>query len=156
MTENNTISTQDRFLASKDLVSLLSDYTALIDRQIEDTRLLMTNTVTTVMKEIEKITAAADGKTSGGMSGEAREMLFTMMGALSADDVITQRLRHVSASIQALKVGLSYVLVDFDARFSTREVTRLKKDLLRVTYTHYSTNEERKLFEQMFGKIEFK
>ncbi len=156
MTDNNAISSQDRFLASKDLVSLLSDYTALLDRQIEDTRMLMTSTVTTVMKEIEKITATAEKPGTEGMSGDTREMLFSMMGALSADDVITQRLRHVSASIQALKVGLSYVLVDFETRFSTKEVTRLKKDLLRVTYTHYSTNEERKLFEQMFGKFEFK
>lgn len=150
------VGSQDRFLASKDLVSLLSDYTALLDRQIEDTRALMTTTVTTVMKEIEKITATTESVPNQAMNGSTREMLFTMMGALSADDVITQRLRHVSASIQALKVGLSYVLVDFESRFSTKEVSRLKKDLLRVTYAHYSTNEERKLFEQLFGKIDVK
>jgi hypothetical protein len=88
------------------------------------------------------------------VDSSVQDVLFAMMGALSADDVISQRLQHVTASIQALKVGLSYVLIDFEGRFSTKEVSRLRKDLLRVTYSHYSTNEERRIFEQLFGKID--
>lgn len=78
-------------------------------------------------------------------------LLLNMMGALSNDDVIRQKLEHLLACVHALQVGLSYVLLDFGQRISLKEVQALKADLLTYTYQLYSSEEEKELFCEIFG-----
>lgn len=81
------------------------------------------------------------------------ELLMDVMAALSNDDVISQRIEHISRSINALKLGLSYMLVDINSRYTLEGVRKLKEDLLDYTCRQYSSEEERVIHEKIFGKI---
>lgn len=87
----------------------------------------------------------------GILDSEVEQYLFMIMGKLSADDVISQRLHHVVESIRAMTTSLSYVLIDYTQRCSPQEIDKLKKDLLSFTYDTYSMEAERKCFEDHFS-----
>lgn len=84
------------------------------------------------------------------MDQEIGKIIYKMISALSNDDVIRQRLEHLLLSVHALKVGLSYVLIDFQERFSMQEVSLLKKDLLAYTYRLYTSEHEKDIYESIF------
>ena len=85
------------------------------------------------------------------MDPEVGGLLMRMMGALSSDDVIRQRLEHVVSGIQALQIGLSYVLIDFRRRFTLEETEVLKADLLHYTFDCYSSESEKQVYLKLFG-----
>lgn len=80
-----------------------------------------------------------------------KEVLLSIMGALSTDDVIDQKLDHVERSLNALQISLAYVLVDFETRFSRTGVLKLKKELLQYTYRQYTMENERDIHKKIFG-----
>lgn len=82
---------------------------------------------------------------------EAGMILYSMISALSNDDVIRQRLEHILMSVHGLQIGLSYVLIDFNSRFNLKEVDLLKKDLLAYTYKLYTSESEKEAFRDIFG-----
>ena len=84
------------------------------------------------------------------LDGELQDFMMVIMGALSNEDVIAQRLEHVSRALKALKLGLSYVLVDIDNRFTFEGIQKLKRDLLSYTHRQYTTEDERILHEEWF------
>lgn len=161
-------SKDDKLVASQELVAFINKYTILLEQQLDNIRKTMSTTVSKVMTDIEALSKAADltkssapknikdmvagGSLSNKFSGELSDILMSMMGALSADDVIAQRLAHVVSGIQTFNVGMSYVLMDFDNRFNTAAVNRLTDDILKTTYRYYTTEEERDIFKTMFGK----
>ncbi|MEZ4741170.1 MAG: hypothetical protein R3B45_01765 [Bdellovibrionota bacterium] len=83
-------------------------------------------------------------------------LLMDVMGALSNGDVISQRLEHLSRSVTALKLGLSYVLVDINKRFTVNDMKKLRADLNDYMLRQYSSEEERLLHEEIMGKIDSK
>ena len=85
------------------------------------------------------------------LDDEVKNMLMNMMGALSNDDVIGQRLEHIVQGVHALKAGLSYLLVDFSTRFNPGGVATFRNDLLDTTWKQYTMEEERDLFRKHFG-----
>lgn len=87
----------------------------------------------------------------GTLDGELQSMLLTMMGMLSRDDVIAQRIEHVAQGLQAMQMGLAYILVDFETRCREADVTKLAADLKQFTLRSYTMEEERKLFVSVFG-----
>jgi hypothetical protein len=79
------------------------------------------------------------------------ELLLVMTGSLSSGDVIAQRLQHVSRSINALNLGLAYVMVDVHARFNLDGIRKLKEDLLEYTERQYATEQERDIHRSIFA-----
>jgi len=86
------------------------------------------------------------------MDDAVQGVLMEVMGALSNGDVISQRLEHLSRSVNALKLGLSYVLVDLNKRFTEEGIIRLRADLNDYMLRQYSSEEERILHEKILGK----
>lgn len=86
----------------------------------------------------------------GTIDGDLQGLLISMMGFLSREDVTSQRIEHVVASLHALQAGLSYVLIDFNARCKEGDVERFIDDLKRFTYASYTMQEERVAFEAIF------
>lgn len=160
------ISKEDQLAASKDLVAFINKYTILLEQQLENIRQTTSSTVGAVMSNIEALNKVAETNKSASTSGSTKfqiplpekfdgqmnDILMAMMGALSADDVIAQRLAHVVSGIQTFNVGLAYVLVDFENRFNSASVNKLKDDILKTTYKFYSTEEERDIYKGVFGK----
>lgn len=79
--------------------------------------------------------------------------LMQMMGLLSRDDVVAQRLDHVVVSLQALQASLSYLLIDFDNRAQTGDVDRFIRDLKSYVLRTYTMEEEKEVFYQVFPDV---
>jgi len=90
------------------------------------------------------------------MDDSVRDLVMKIMGALSADDVIGQRLDHAKMSIKSLCVSLDYVLIDVSRRFTLENVQRACDDLLHHTLNLYTTEEERDLFKKHFPTYQIK
>ena len=214
--------------ASMELVSFVTRYNQVLSKQLHAVQSMMADTVETVMKSINDLSSATEGKkaeaenaleqtylnpdaetaelvksiqssvddviaaataqmvagqtSSSGNSIEdhadhlrrfggqfskhmeslstlddgVKSMLFAMMGALSADDVIRQRLEHIAMTISAMQVGLNYLLLDFEKRFNAANVDSFAKDLLDYTWRSYSMEEERDLFRRCYPDVEIK
>jgi membrane-associated HD superfamily phosphohydrolase len=85
------------------------------------------------------------------LDDKVRDILVVMMGALSVDDKVSQRLNHLNLCIDAFKVFLSYILIDFENRSSAPKIRSLIEDLEQYTWNIYSTNEERNLHAEILG-----
>lgn len=81
-----------------------------------------------------------------------KEQLITMMGALSNDDVIGQRLEHICKGIHALNVAISHVMADYLNRCVDSEILAVKDQVLSYVYATYTTEEEKRLHEHFFPK----
>jgi len=85
------------------------------------------------------------------LDNELKEVLFGVMGALSSDDVIRQRLEHVVKSTQ--------ILGDFFAQLSSASVMEdlnkaheLRMRALTSVYKSFTTEDEKEIFHSIFGK----
>lgn len=77
-------------------------------------------------------------------------LLYQMVGSLSADDVVSQRIAHVSSCLRAMQLGLANIMVDFPGRCTTDDISKFEKDLLRFTESIYTMSVERKLLKELF------
>ena len=77
--------------------------------------------------------------------------LVEVMGSLSADDIMAQRISHMHAGIRALQLSLTRILVNFDDLYTPENVLKICNDLLNLTYKTYTTEEERLIFKEVFG-----
>lgn len=78
--------------------------------------------------------------------------VLAIVGALSSEDLIAQRLEHTILSLKSLQTGLSFLLIDYDERCTKDEVTRITKSILTYTYRQYTAEEEKARFHEIFGK----
>lgn len=88
----------------------------------------------------------------GTMETEVQEVLIKVVGSVSMDDVMAQRLSHVTQSIKILRRGLSKVMKD-NQNFRTQEnVKRFRNEILTEVYLSYTAEEEKKIFHKIFGQ----
>ncbi len=85
------------------------------------------------------------------LDNELKEVLFGVMGALSSDDVIRQRLEHVVKS--------THILSDFFAQISSESVMadinrahEIRMRVLTDVYKSFTTEDEKEIFHAIFGK----
>lgn len=96
------------------------------------------------------------GKFSGEMDAlhqlndDLKNVVFGIIGALSSEDVIAQKLQHVVLSLKALQTGLNYVLIDFDKRCQKEELEKVVSGIKNFTLKQYTTEEEKAQFKQIF------
>lgn len=84
------------------------------------------------------------------LDSEVQELLFAMMGQLSRDDVITQRIEHVIMCLRTLQTDLTYVLQDFETRCTEVEINRFAKNIKNYALRVYTMQEERNLHFEVF------
>ncbi len=77
--------------------------------------------------------------------------LLNIVGALSAEDLIAQRLEHTILSLKSLQTGLSFLLIDYEERCQADEVERVTRSILTFTYRQYTAEEEKERFQSIFG-----
>ncbi len=81
---------------------------------------------------------------------DLHSLLYEMVGSLSADDVVAQRISHVSACLRAMQLGLANIMVDYPHRCSQEDIQKFASDLLRFTTGVYTMSAERKLLLEHF------
>lgn len=86
----------------------------------------------------------------GNLDGEIQEVLFEIMGSVSAHDKMAQCLSHVVIALHSLEVSLSYLLIDFEYRGSNPRIDIVKQDLKAHIYRDYTMEEEKEWFREVF------
>jgi hypothetical protein len=84
------------------------------------------------------------------LDGQLQDQLIHMMGQLSRDDVISQRIQHIMMAMQALQASLSYLLTDFENRCRPADVEKFITELKSYTFRSYTMDEERQAFYEAF------
>ena len=80
------------------------------------------------------------------------EKVFEIVGALSTEDLISQRLEHTILSLKSLQTGLSFILIDYEVRCQAEEIVKVVQTILDYTYRQYTAEEEKERFHKIFGK----
>ena len=84
------------------------------------------------------------------LDGDLQGMLISMMGSLSRDDVIAQKIEHVATALNALQTSLTYLLTDFEERCKESGVERFTKELKTFVFRSYTMEDEKKIFYTVF------
>ncbi len=84
------------------------------------------------------------------LDGDLQGMLISMMGALSRDDVIAQKIEHVVTALNAMQTSLTYLLTDFEERCKESNVERFTKELKTFVFRSYTMEDEKKIFYNVF------
>jgi hypothetical protein len=85
------------------------------------------------------------------MDSAMQNILFEIVGVLSRDDVICQRLLHVTDVTRATCVALSYVMTDMSGRFDLHNILKLRDDLLSYAWRRYTMESEKEVFKNSFA-----
>lgn len=92
--------------------------------------------------------------TLGNLDDSVRSVLFSIMGALSMDDVIRQRLEHVTASMNAMEAGVGRVLTEFSAgRLADTDAKIINSEMADKMYRSFTMEEEKTVFLSVLGDI---
>lgn len=86
------------------------------------------------------------------LDDKVSELLLTIIGSVSADDVIAQRIEHICNSLNAMQIGLANMLLDFENKLNISEISKFKTDLKRYTRLQYTMEEEHQEFLSVFAE----
>lgn len=86
------------------------------------------------------------------LDGRMQDLLMTMMGALSADDVVGQRLAHVNSALSILRDGLGEIVGDLENKFRLSEIQRINADLEQKVFDSYTMEDEKIVFKKIYKK----
>ncbi|MGE0174050.1 MAG: hypothetical protein AB7T49_14735 [Oligoflexales bacterium] len=89
-------------------------------------------------------------KTMEAIDSNMQEIIMNMIGSLSSEDVIAQRMDHVIHSLQGLHISLGYILLDYVHRSRTERVSVIMQDLKDYTLRQYTMEDEKHEFFTYF------
>lgn len=84
------------------------------------------------------------------LDSDVQEVLLAMMGQLSRDDVIKQRIEHVIMCLRTLQTDLTYLLQDFENRCSEAEINHFIQNMKSYALRIYTMQEERSKHYEVF------
>lgn len=85
------------------------------------------------------------------LDNEVSTLIFGIMGSLSSEDVIAQKLDHIVMSMKALQTGLNYILIDYEHRCSGPTLDTIVADIKAFTLRQYTCEDEKELFIRYLG-----
>ena len=85
------------------------------------------------------------------LDDSVKGILMEVVGALSSDDVIGQRLHHVKSSLQKFNDGISSFLENPQHLQSQEQIKKLRAEILTCVYLSYTSEAERMTFHRIFG-----
>ncbi len=88
--------------------------------------------------------------TLNAVDDQLKDVIFGIIGALSSEDVIAQKLEHVVMSLKILQTGLNYVLIDYDQRCTVEELEKVTSDIKSYTFRQYTAEDEKQRFLAIF------
>lgn len=167
------MSKQAEYAASKSLLDFLHDFTKLTEAQIVSVRKIMEQAVGELMDGAMNLSVAKDDSvqkverlsrdTVGGniaknmealgmLDETVQQQVVKLIGVVSVEDVIHQRLSHIVFSVGQLNQLISGLISNFDQGLSPGAVKTFKNQVLTGVYKAYTTTEEREIFHDHFGR----
>lgn len=90
------------------------------------------------------------------LDSEIKNILFEVMGSMSAHDNMAQGLNHIVIGLHSLQVSLSYILIDFEFRGKLDKVSEIQNDLKAHIFRDYTMEEEKDWFKKVFPDFQLK
>ncbi len=89
------------------------------------------------------------------LNDAVRGFLFAIMGGLSMDDVVRQRMEHLMVSLAAMRDGVQKVIDEYSAtaKVSDEFILSVQHEMLVKMFKSYTMEDEKKVFNKVFGKI---
>jgi hypothetical protein len=85
------------------------------------------------------------------LDSEVQEVLFGIVGSLSADDVVGQRLSHVISGLQNLEMSMLRMLDTSGSLIPEKELATVFAEILAATKKSYTMPEEHEALARVFG-----
>ena len=85
------------------------------------------------------------------LDAKLQDMLLTMVGTLSTEDVVGQRLSHAISAIGYLNRGLVGLVGDFDSKFKIEHIEKMTRSLEKKVTKSYTMEAEKGVYEKVFG-----
>jgi hypothetical protein len=91
----------------------------------------------------------------GNLDESVRGFLFAIMGGLSIDDVVRQRLEHVSTGLVALQKGVGEIITKYNAgeKITDTMISQIQHEMMEKMYKCFTMEDEKKIFDDVFGKV---
>ena len=77
-------------------------------------------------------------------------IIYDMVSHLSIDDLLRQKIEHVSFGIVELQKGLADILVNFEDNFNSSAIENMKENILQKLYNSYAAEDEKEIFKKHF------
>lgn len=163
-----------RFLVSKAVLDFLRDFMRLNEALLTSTRALMKDTVSQAMDIVMSAGSVPNEEGKARQLGDASDLrqianlfskdveavcaadarlgqlLSSLMGVVSTDDIIQQRLNHVLLGVRRFNSALITMIQGKEA-MTIDDVASFRNVVLSDIYRAYTTNDEREIFHQIFG-----
>lgn len=78
------------------------------------------------------------------------ELIMGIVGALSSEDVMAQRIDHSILGLKVLQTGISYVLIDYETRCTVDHIAKIKSDMCLYMFKQYHSEEEKQEYYKFF------
>jgi len=86
-----------------------------------------------------------------GLDHDLQNLIAKIIGAVSVDDVIAQRLSHIISSMNNLQKELAELLVNFKQNARAESIRVFRNKVLTQVYLSYTSEDERLIFHRIFG-----
>jgi hypothetical protein len=86
------------------------------------------------------------------LDADLQSLISRVIGSVSADDVIAQRLNHIILSLQFLQAEMAEFLVDHKAQCTPGGIKAFRNRVLTQVYRSYTAEEEKEIFHRVFGQ----
>ncbi len=83
--------------------------------------------------------------------GELQRLVLKVVGSVSNDDLMAQRLSHVISSLAIMRNELSVVLADYKKHNTPEAIKAFRNRVLSEVYLSYTAESEKQIFHQLFG-----
>jgi hypothetical protein len=86
-----------------------------------------------------------------GLDHDLQNLIAQIIGAVSVDDVIAQRLSHIIAGMNHLQVELATLLANYKQHARADAIKLFRNRVLTQVYLSYTSEDERLIFHKIFG-----
>ncbi len=86
-----------------------------------------------------------------GLDHDLQNLIAKIIGAVSVDDVIAQRLTHIISSMNHMQSELSNLLGNFQQNARSEAMKVFRNRVLTQVYLSYTSEDEKLIFHKIFG-----
>jgi hypothetical protein len=143
----------DRKLKMADEVLVKDQTSAFVSKSAKDLDVTYKDPAEKVKLVNETLSAHMSGLSN--LDESVRGFLFAIMGGLSMDDVVRQRMEHLTSSLVAMRDGVQKVIDQYSsaAVVSDDFINSVQHEMLVKMYKSYTMEDEKKVFSKVFGKV---
>ncbi|MFY7927995.1 MAG: hypothetical protein ACOVS5_03915 [Oligoflexus sp.] len=85
------------------------------------------------------------------VDSDLQALVSRVIGSVSNDDVMAQRLNHITQSLHELEKELTELLANHKSYLTPEAMKKFRNKVLTSIYLSYTSEEEREIFHKIFG-----